>query len=137
MCQPKSWLQQFVDEEGLNHLLALLSDHECAAGACGFWPRPARDAWQVGARKGLRDVGDALPQGHDEQRGRRALTSAFATCVPWLHRGRAQFGLNMILQTPAAVDQIAGALLDGADALRMEVIDLLTVIAWVSVEGHQ
>lgn len=47
-----------------------------------------------------------------------------------------QLGLQLILQTPAAIDQVAIAMIEGEDALRMEVLDLLTVIAWVSVEGH-
>jgi len=47
------------------------------------------------------------------------------------------FGLNIILSTPDAVDQIAVTFIGGSDALRMEVIDLLTVIAWLSVEGHR
>jgi len=48
-----------------------------------------------------------------------------------------EFGLNTILGTPAAVDQIALVLTYGNDDMRTQVIELLTVLCWISEQGYQ
>jgi hypothetical protein len=48
-----------------------------------------------------------------------------------------EYGLNVILSMPAAVEQLAITLLYGTDEMRIQVLDLLTVVCWISEQGHK
>lgn len=49
----------------------------------------------------------------------------------------AEYGLNVIVAHPTAVERITLALLGSSDSQRVLVVDLLSVIVWISEKGHE